>query len=135
VNHLSLSLSWRSRTSLEEVVDGRKCVRENQFPRRPKTVNYTPSLFLSLLNLKSNFPTQQENLRESEGHVREKQKEKTEDQRRRERNCNSEGPQKQANKQTNPYVRACVPARGNKSSQSSKEGEGIEEFIPSQFRV
>lgn len=32
-------------------------------------------------------------------------------------------------------MRACVPARGNKSSQSSKEGEGIEEFIPSQFRL
>jgi hypothetical protein len=46
VNHLSLSLSWRSRTSLEEEeVDGRKCIRKNRFARRPKTVNNTPLSF------------------------------------------------------------------------------------------
>jgi hypothetical protein len=89
------------------------------------------SLSLSSEPEKQLSHNQQENLRESEGHVREKLKENTEDQRRRERNCNSEGPQKQKNKQIHPYVRVCLREETNPPNQARKERELKNPFHPS----
>jgi hypothetical protein len=104
-------------------------------PVRAQTQNgeQNTSLFLSLLNLKSNFPTTNRRIYERVRATFEKNKKRR--QRIREEERGTVIQRDPRNKQTSKSIRACVPARGNKSSQSSKEGEGIEEFIPSQFRV